>query len=173
MNGLDVKTLADLVVARAKTDTTSPDPNNLRSGWRTDALLADVDNLVVISFNSPAAYTEIGRQVLAQVQDLPEMSALVQLAIFRGERLLPITPEREQMLVQTADGLNKDVAALLDGTRKKRCKSLLDYHVGVFVDACGRFDLAARHLRQSAKEASSFGDKAGVAIGTFSALPAI
>ena len=102
----DVETLVDLVVARAVVDKTAPDSENLRNGWRTDALFQDIDAFVVVQCNDPAVYAEIGRQVLVKVKDLPEMAALARLAIFRGERLLPIYYDREQTLAQMAEKLH-------------------------------------------------------------------
>jgi hypothetical protein len=165
---LDIETLVELVVARALVDKTAPDPGNLRNGWRTDALLiGDVDALVVIGLKNPGAYAEIGRGVLARVWGLPEMEMLAKIAIFRGERLLPLNANREQGLVQVAEELRTAIDALPDGPRKMRLSSLLSYNVGVFCDACGQFVLAAKMQERSAKEAEGFGDKAGAAIGFF------
>lgn len=163
----DIETLVALVVNRAVVDKTAPDFANLRNGWRTDALFQDIDAFVVVQCNDPASYAEIGRQVLAKVQDLPEIAALAWLAIFRGERLLPIDFECEQMLAKMAEELQRIVFALPDSTRRMRCKSLLEYHAGVFFDACGRFDLAAKMFTQSAEEAQRLGDGPGAAIGRF------
>ena len=165
---IDVGTLVDLVVARAKVDKTSPDTNNPRVGWRTDQLLTgDVDVLVCYRHNDPAVYAEIGRQVLAQVKDLPEMAVLANLAIFRGERLLPVSEERKQSLLQMVDDLEKAISALPEGTRKGRCSSLLQYHTGVFYDAYGCFDQAAAAQLQAAKEAEKIGDLPGAVISSF------
>jgi len=162
-----VDTLVDLIVARARTDATAPDPGNLRNGWRTDALFQDVDNYIVISRKLPAVYADVGRGVLEQVRDLPEMETLAMLAIFRGERLLPINAEREEHLVRMVEELVGAVDCLPEGTRKLRCQSLLDYHAGVFVEACGRFEVAAGLQCKSAQMAERLGDKAGVAIARF------
>lgn len=163
-----IDTLVDLVVARAKVDKTAPDPTNPRNGWRTDNLfMGDVDALVVGQNNDPSAYAEIGRQVLAKVRDLPEMAVLAQLAIFRGERLLPVDSEREQSILQIIRELEETISALPNGTRKMRCRSLFEYHVGIFYNAYGRFDLAAEAQMRSAQEAKHFGDRAGVAISNF------
>ncbi|MDO8436023.1 MAG: hypothetical protein Q7S82_01385 [bacterium] len=164
----DIDTLVDLVVNRARVDTTAPDPNNLRNGWLTDALLTQaIDGLVVGQYNEPAAYAEIGRKVLAQVGNLPEIAALAQLAIFRGERLLPLTLGRELSAILIIKELEHGIAALPDGPRKMRCRSLLQYHQGVFYDACGRFALAAEFQLRSAQEASRFDDLSGMAIALF------
>lgn len=164
---INVATLVELVASRAIVDKTTPDATNLRNGWRTDALLVDIDAFVVIKCNDPATYAEIGRQVLARVGDLPEMAILAQLAVFRGERLLELNQEREQSLVQMAQDLDTAVASLPESTRKMRCASLLKYHEGIFFGACGRFDLAAKLHCQSAKEAERLGDKAEAAIAYF------
>ncbi len=169
MNTIDVATLVDLVVARARTDTTAPDPNNVRVGWRTDQLLTgDVDTLVCYNCNDPAMYAEIGRQVLAEVQALPEIAALVRLAIFRGERLLPVNEERKRALLEMVQKLGDFIGTLPDGTRKKRCSSLFQYHTGVFYDAYGCFAEAAEAQRQAADIAELAGDMpGGAAISSF------
>lgn len=165
---VNIGTLVDLVVARAKVDKTSPGSSNLRVGWRTDQLLTgDVDVLVCYGHKDPAVYAEIGRQVLTQVKDLPEMAALANLAIFRGERLLPPSDERKQNLLQMVDDLEKTISALPEGSRKWRCSSLFRYHTGVFYDAYGCFDQAAAAQLQAAKEAEKFGDLPGAAISSF------
>lgn len=164
---IDIPTLVALVVARAKTDKTPPDPNNLRVGWRTDQLLGDVDMLLCYEQNDPAAYAEVGRGVLAQVQDLPEAMALARLAIFRGERLLPVSEERKSYLLRMVHGLEGLIEALPDGTRKKRCSSLFQYHTGVFYDAYGCFAEAAAAQRQAADVAKETGDVSGAAISSF------
>lgn len=164
---MDVKTLVDLVIARARVDRTAPDPNNLRNGWCTDTLFGDIDALVVGQYNDPSAYAEIGRQVLAKVRYLPEMAVLAQLAILRGERLLPVDPEREQSIFQIIRELEETISALSGGTRKMRCRSLFEYHVGIFYADYGRFDLAAKAHVRAAEKAACFGDKAGVAISNF------
>ena len=162
---MNIKTLVDLVVARAMVDKTEPDKDNLRNGWRTDALLTgDVDAFVVGSLNKPGDYAKVARGVLIKVKHLPEISALAQLAIFRGERLLPIDSKREQFLIQMVAKLQSVVFELSEGTRKMRCQSLLDYHAGVFCNACGRFDLAAKMQAQSAEAAIRLGDNPGAAI---------
>lgn len=165
---MDIQTLVDLVVTKAKVDPTSPDPSNLRNGWRTDALLiGDIDALVVGKHNDPRAYAEIGRQILQQVEGLPEIAALARLAILRGERLLLLTSEREQDIVQFSRWILESISALPDGTRKMRCRSLFEYNMGIFYEASGRYDLAAdAHLR-AAQEAECFGDRAGAAISNY------
>jgi len=163
----DKATLVVLLATTASVDKTSPDPNNLRNGWRTDILLAEIDRFVVIEQNNPAAYADICRLVSKFVKNLPEISALVQLGIFRGERLLPMNTEREQALLQMAEELGRIVSALPGGTRKMRCLSLLDYHRGVFYNDYGHFDQAAKMQSQSAENAKRFGDKPGEAIGHF------
>jgi len=167
MDVIDVKTLVDLIVVRARVDKTAPDPT-LRNGWRTDNLfMGDVDALVVGQNNDPSAYAKIGRQVLAKVRDLPEMAVLAQLAILRGERLLTATPEREKLILQFAQELETAISILPDGTRKMRCKSLFEYHMGIFYETYGRFDLAADAHTRAAKEADRFGDRPGAAISHF------
>ncbi len=162
-----VTTLASLLASRALVDKTNPEPVNLRNGWRTDALMQDVDAFVVISLNNPAAYAQVGRLLLEKVRGLPEMTVMAALAIFRGERLLPMNPAREQMLVTMSEELEREVLALADGARKERCKSLLSYHKGVFFDTVGRFDLAAQMQKKSEQEALGFGDQVGAAIAGF------
>lgn len=163
-----IKTLVDLVVVVARMDRTSPGSNNLRIGWHTDELLTGyIDMLVRHEHNDPAAYAEIGRQVLAQVKDLPEMVALAKLAIFRGERLLPPSDERKQSLLQMVDDLEKVISALTKSLRKERCTSLFRYHTGVFYDAYGCFDQAATAQLQVAEEAKRTGDLSSAAISFF------
>lgn len=165
---IDVGTLARLVIHTAKMDTTAPESGNLRNGWMTDLLLTQmIDRFVVGQRNKPAVYARIGKWALDYVRELPEAAALVQLAILRGERMLPLTKKREQALLQMIDDLRKVIDALPEGTRKTRCKSLFDYHQGVFYDSCGRFVLAAEMQSQSALEANRLGDVAGEVIGLF------
>lgn len=165
----EISYLASLVACRARVDKTEPDPENLRCGWRTDQLLTDIDAFVVGQENDPAIYAEIARRALEQIKadEQPEITALLNLAAFRGERLLPVSPEREQALTQMAQDLNKLVLSLPDGNRKKRCQSLLLYHLGVFSDAYGHFDSSAKLQRKSAETAEKNGDKPGAAIGHF------
>lgn len=168
MSNVDIPTLVALVIARAKTDKTAPDPGNLRVGWRTDQLLTgDVDTLLCYERNDPAAYAEVGRGVLAGVQDLPEVAALARLAIFRGERLLPVSEERRHTLLAMTQELESSIEALPQGTRKKRCNSLFQYHTGVFFDAYGCFAEAAAAQRQAADVAKEIGDVSGAAISSF------
>lgn len=170
MIDIDIPTLVALVIARAKTDTTAPDPKDLRAGWRTDQLLTgDIDALVCYERSDPAMYAEIGRQVLvqAQAQNLPETAALAHLAIFRGERLLPVNEGRRQSLLRMVQELEGIINALPDGTRKKRCSSLFQYHTGVFFDAYGCFAQAATAERQAANVAEGAGDVPGTAISSF------
>ncbi len=165
-----VHTLVELVVTRARVDTTAPDPANLRNGWRTDALFGDIDALVVGKNNDPATYAEIGRLVYVQVHDLPEMATLAELAILRGARLIfPVDSLREQSILQLSDVLKRHISALPDGTRKMRCASLLEYHMGIFYETYGRFDLAATAQMRSAEAAERLGDRASAAIAYYSA----
>lgn len=161
---MDIGTLVELIVARAKVDTTVPDPANPRSGWSTDALFQNVDALVVVRHNDPSGFVEIGQQVLAEVRDLPEMAILAQLAILRGERLLP---EREEAVIQLSRELRDAILALPDGARKMRCRSLFWYHMGTFFEACQRFGLAAAVHQRAAEEADRLGDRPGAAISYF------
>lgn len=166
---MDIGTLIELIVARARVDTTVPDPDNPRNGWSTDTLFQNVDALVVIKHNDPSSFIEIGRQVLAEVRDLPEMAVLAQLAILRGESLLPATPEREEAINQLAVELRDAISALPDGARKIRCRSLFWYHTGTFFETCQRFGLAAALHQRAAEEADLFGDRPGAAISYFMA----
>ncbi|MDO8663516.1 MAG: hypothetical protein Q7K28_01585 [Candidatus Wildermuthbacteria bacterium] len=162
--------MVDLIVARARVDTTAPDPDNSRSGWRTsDLFTQDVDALVVGQWDDPASYAEIGRLVLKRVRDLPEVAVLARLAILRGKRLLPVTLAREGSILRLAERIEKAIAVLPDGTRKMRCKSLFEYHMGIFYDAYGRFDLAAFAHMRAVEEADGFGDRPGAAISLFMA----
>jgi len=171
LSELDVNTLVDLILARAKMDKTEPDSANLRNGWRTDALLTDVDLLVTGQHNDPAAYASIAKQILGQIYHLPDISPgipeLIQLAILRGERLLPITPQREQAILKLAHEIDQAITALPEGPKKMRCRSLMDYHMGIFCDAIGRFDLAVVSHEKSAKKAKEFGDLPGASISIF------
>lgn len=165
---IDIPTLVALVIARAKTDTTAPDPQNLRVGWRTDQILTgDIDTLMCYERNDPAAYAEIGRQVLTQVQAFPEIAALARLAIFRGERLLPVSEERRRALLQMVQELEDFIRTLPGGARKDRCSALFQYHTGVFFDAYGCFGEAATAERRAADVAQKAGDVLGAAISLF------
>ena len=163
----DIETLVELIVCRARVDKTAPDSESLRNGWRTDALLQDADAYVWGGLKQPGVLAEIGRRVSAQVQDLPEIAALAELTAFRGERLLVLNQERQEGLAMAAEELGQAISALSEGTRKLRCWSLLHYHVGIFAEACGRFDVAAELQGQSAEEAGRLKDRAGVAIARF------
>ena len=167
MKDYEIGVLVDLVVNLARVDRTEPDSGNLRAGWHTDWLLTAVDEFVVVGKKDFAAYAEIGRQVLAQVGDLPETAALAQLAIFRGERKLPVSPERETALVQIIKNLELSIAALPDGTRKIRCQSLLKYHSGDFYSLYDHYDMAANAQKRAAEEMDSFGNQSGAAISRF------
>lgn len=192
---IDKETLSGLVACIARTDTTAPDPNNPRSGWWTDILLTAIDKYVIGQENDPAAYAEIARQALAQLQAAgrkapeivgaammvasdqaalleaawgqPEVVALLGLAEFRGERLLPVSPEREQSLIRMAQGLEDTIAFLPAGNRKARCLSLLRYHTGVFYDDYGHFAQAAEAQKRAAEEADFINDRPGAAICRF------
>lgn len=164
----DIEILAGLVACVARVDTTEPDPNNLRSGWRTDRLLQDIDAFVVGQGNDPASYAQITRQALvlykASGGNSPEIIALFQLAVFRGERLLPVSAAREQELKQMVFDLGKVVTVLPEGPRQVRCQSLFQYHLGVFCDAYGYFRLAADAQNQAAEQADRLGDLSGAAV---------
>lgn len=164
---INIATLVELVASRAIVDKTVPDAANLRNGWRTDALMVDIDFFVVINCKEPAVYVQFGKQLLEKVKDLPEMASLAKLAVLRGERMLPLDSTREPYIVRLAEDLKRDITRLPEGPRKMRCKELLQYHKGIFFDACGRFDLAAKLQAQSAKEAERLSDKPGVAIARF------
>lgn len=165
---IDVGTLARLVIHTAKMDTTAPESGNLRNGWMTDLLLTQmIDRFVVGQRNKPAVYARIGKWALDYVRELPEAAALVQLAILRGERMLPFTKEREQALLQMIADLAQTIEALPEGTRKSRCKSLFQYHRSVFYDSRGKFNLAAELQLTSANEAYILGDNPGRAIAYF------
>lgn len=165
---VDIGTLVDLVVNTARSDTTSPDPKNPRVGWQTDQLLiGTIDKLMTYQRNDPAAYAEIGRRVSAQVSDLPEIVVLAQLAVFRGERLLPVNAKRKSKLSAIIAELEVNINSLTAGSRKERCRSLFAYHQGVFYDAYEMFAQAAKLQGQSAEIAQANGDKPGEAIGYF------
>jgi hypothetical protein len=125
---LKIDALVDLVVTRAKVDKTTPDSKNLRKGWRTDELLTGDVDLLVVGGDNPGAYAEIGRKALKQLQGLPErlpeMEALAMLAILRGERLLPLTPEQADLVIRLSEDLKIAISALPDGNRKRRCQEL-------------------------------------------------
>lgn len=162
------ETLVQLVVSRALVDKTQPDPQNLSIGWRTDQLLTqDIDALVIGQCQWPGLFAEIGRRVLEQISHLPEIAILARLAIFRGERLRPINDEREKKLAAMAEEILKKINALPDSKRKSRCESLYFYHAGVFYDACGKFYEASNLQSLSSAQAKSFGDQVGEAIADF------
>jgi hypothetical protein len=165
MDSQIVKTLADLVVSTALVDQTQPDAKG--RGWRTDELLREIDAFVVGKLNRSDLYADIGRLVLSQVEHLPEIAIMARLAIFRGERLMPLTEDRQQRLIKWVGDLQNAIDYLPIGPRQKRCESLLNYHAGVFYDACGRFDLASQLQWKSAGEALSMGDSAGGCIAKF------
>ena len=161
--------LIDLITVRAKIDETEPGSDNLQNGWRTDELLQDIDELIIGNYNDPSKYAEIGRQVLvlAKAGKLPELAALARLAILRGERLLPVNPEREKTIIRIIEETKNTIAALPNNTRKMRCESLFHYHVGVFYTSYGRFDLAANEQKEAAEKAGLFGDRTGMTFSYF------
>lgn len=169
MNEENVKLLAALVAYRARVDTTEPDPKNLRSGWRTDQLLTDIDAYVIGLEGEPAAYAQIAAQARGQIKvsELPEIAALLRLAEFRGERLLSVSQEREASLTQMEGKLADTISVLPEGPRQKRCCSLFEYHRGVFYDAYGHFAEAADAQKRAADQADRFGDWPGAAICRF------
>ena len=165
----DINTLVDLVVVRARVDKTVPNRRNLRSGWLTDTLLTIIiDALVVGEYNDPTAYAKIARRVLERLQDLlerlPEMEALAMLAILRGERLLPLTPEQEHIVIGLLDELETSISVLPDGTRKQRCQELLKYHMAVFENTRGDFDLAAKTHELAAEKAGEGSSSAAISL---------
>ncbi|MDD5031948.1 MAG: hypothetical protein PHR36_02780 [Patescibacteria group bacterium] len=161
----DISTLVDHVVTIAKTDKTVPKRKNLREGWWTDSLLTRfVDALVLGKYDNPAAYAEIGRRVLEEVKGLPEMEVLAMLAILRGERLRPLDEERQELINGLSEALKVAISALPRGTRKKRCQELFLYHMGVFYDALGRFDLAADTQEWAAREAGRGSSSAAISL---------
>ena len=161
----DVGTMVDLVVARMRIDKTEPDPNNLRKGWRSDELLiGDVDAFVIGKKNYPGAYAEIGRRVLAEVGDMPEMAVLAKLAILRGERLLPFDAKRARVICELSQDLKVAISALPDGAKKRRCKELFLYNMGIFYDASGCFDEAAKTQEWSAQEAGDNSSSAAISL---------
>lgn len=170
---IDVKMLVELlslfVVHRMRVDKTAPDPNSPRVGWDADRLVQMIDSWVVVCLSLPAVFADVGRLVFEQVKDLPEMAALARLIIFRGKRMLPLDRPAEYELVQMAVELEKEIALLPDGPRKRRLQLLFNYNCGVFCDACGRFDLAATIQEQSRAEAAGLGDSAGAAVAAFCA----
>lgn len=159
----DINTLVDLAITTAKDDKTKPYRKDLRKGWLTDAILKCIDALVAGKYNNPAAYAKIGRRVLAEVGDMPKM-ALAKLAILRGERLLPLTPEQVRIIIDISEDLRTFISALSDGTRKKRCQELFLYNMGIFYDASGRFDEAAKTQEWAAREAGEGSSSAAISL---------
>ncbi|MDD5145678.1 MAG: hypothetical protein PHF44_02455 [Candidatus Pacebacteria bacterium] len=167
MKDFEIDILVDLIVDRARIDTTFPDPKNQWVGWLTDVLFQIVDRFVAIDLNDPKTFAEIGRRVSLRVRDLPEMGALACLAILRGERLLPVSPEREEFVLQIARETKNIITNLPDSTRKLRLESLFYYHMGIFYSNYEHFDLAEEAQRKSAEIATIIGDKTGAAIAYF------
>lgn len=166
----DFQTLADLVVCVARTDTTEPDPANLRNGWATDLLLSQmIDKFVIQKHNNPDVLAIIAWKVLVEMEGLPEAAAMAKIAIFRADRLMPLTADSEKSILLRIKQLERDIAALPDGPRKMRCQSLFQYHQGFLYDACGRFNMAAKLQLQSAMTAMVAGDNNSFTIGTFMA----
>lgn len=163
--------LANLLACRARVDKTEPDPGNSRVGWRTDQLLQDIDALVVGQKNAPAVFVQIAQEALDQLQvgEWAELTteALLRLAVFRGERLLPVSEERKEALGQMQERLAGLIQGLPEGTRKTRCCSLFEYHRGVFYDAYGLFGLAADAQSRAAEHADKMGDRPGATISRF------
>lgn len=167
-NELDIKTLVSLVLVRAKTDKTEPDPKDLRSGWRTDALVQDIDALLVNGVNDPAAFAEFGRLLFSELQELnlPEVKELARLAILRGERLLTLDQEQIQTVLDLSKSIRTSISLLPAGTRKKRCEGLFLYNTGIFYDALGRFKEAAETQEWAAREAGEGSSSAAISFFT-------
>ena len=91
------------------------------------------------------------------------MAVLANLAILRGERLLPITKGQVQLVLNLSEDLKTAISDLPDGARKKRCQELFLYHMGIFYSALGRFDLAAETQEWVAREAGSESSSAAIA----------
>lgn len=161
---MNIDLLVDFLVETAKKDQTAPDPDNIKAHWISDMLFQAVDKYLVVGLKAPKLYAQIGREVYEQVKDLPEMAALAKLAVLRGERLMPVSKDREQAIVILAQELEKLISSLPGGTRKMRCKSLFDYHMSIFYELYKWYDLVVKFAAQSAYEADSFGDKAGSAL---------
>jgi hypothetical protein len=119
-------------------------------------------------------YAEVCRLASAALGELPgiapEVTVLVWLEVFNGERRLPFSDERRQGLFQMVHDLGEAISALPEGARKERCNSLFQHHASVFYgayDAHGLFDHAAELQRQSAETAELSGNRPGAAISYF------
>ena len=171
MQTLEIEVLVELLECVAKLDKTSPDVTNPRVGWSTDTQLKFIEDLVVVDMNDPATYAEICRRAWSSISlssGMDEIEALLELAIFNAERRVsPGDPERKDILLSTIAELSTVIFSLPKGTRKMRCKSLLEYHSGVFYNDYGRYDFAAEAHGRGAQEAERLGDTAGVAISRF------
>lgn len=163
--------LANLIACIAEQDKTEPDPKNLRQGWRTDRLIQDIDTLVVHKLDEPASFVTICDWAYDRIINLeeiaPEIEALLEIAFFRGERLQPVSAEREGKLLQMINDLQEALTILPEGARKDRCASLLDYNLGVFYDAYGKFELAAQAQNQAGLKAEQAGDMPNAAVCYF------
>ncbi len=163
----DLATLAALVVYTAKNDMTSPDQRNPRTGWQTDVLLCAIEAWVARGEKDPGAYAKLCRMILAGVSALPEVAAFVMLGVLNGERRLPADLDRDAAIARMIEQLGQMISELPEGTRKQRCRTLLDYQIGVWCNERGRFDVAADAQHRSATTAARMGDRAGEAISRF------
>lgn len=163
----EIKVFVGLIFYWAKVDKTVPNRRNLRSGWLTDTLLTKIIDAYVTG-NDPAAYAEIARRVLKKIQNLPEnenLSAIVvllKLAVLRGLRLLPLIPERVELVIELSEDLKSGIRLLPKGTRKQRCLELYSYHMGVFYDTLGYFDQAVEMYGWSVRQAGSRSSSAAI-----------
>ena len=128
----NIEIMAAIIAAGVVVDKTEPNPANPGEGWRTEVLLQEAYAYIVGQLNDPGTYVEMCRKALVRVQNRPEIAALLQVAIFWGERLLPMDAEREQLLARMKVDLRTAISALPNGPRKARCTALLDYHKGAF-----------------------------------------
>ncbi len=168
MDPFDITTLTQLVVARAKVDKSELRTDNLRAGWQTDELIGHID-FAVVGAEQYGVYADFGRLLDRALiaLNLPDPTVLAELAIVRGERLLPLTEKRIEYIQAVADSIYTKITVMPPGTRRLRCESLFDYQMGIFADAACDFDRAIKLHTKETLAADAAGDKVRAAIASF------
>lgn len=141
----DKKTLVDLLVATASTDTTAP------PCWRTNEVLGGIERLVLVTENRPEDFASIAELATRSVAD-PAVAALLRLAVINGSR------RTETMASDAVNGMfttvKQEIAALPPGSRKDRCASFARYQARVFLARNGFYAEAAEAETEEAVAAT-------------------
>lgn len=168
---IHVPTLVALIAATAKSDKTNPNPQSLHTGWLTDELFRRVEVYVMVGEKRYDLFTAIGYNLRLAVASEPTLTCLAGLAYLNGTRRIePLTAELEEQVFEIIAALEAEAASLPPSLRKDRCVNFLGYQFGVFLDRCGRFDLAVAKEEETARAAQERGDAVAAAISRYLAL---